>query len=94
MAVLAHPSQHPSLLECMSDLGAVGDSAEALDARVDVLDAVAAKGLEFDHVVVLEPALLVADDLAGLRLLYVTITRATKTLAVVHTQDLPESLRQ
>ena len=94
VAVLAHPSQHPALLECMSDLGAVGDSAEALDAKVAVLDAVAAKGLEFDHVVVLEPALLVANDLAGLRLLYVTITRATKTLAVVHAQELPESLRQ
>ena len=94
VAVLAHPSQHAALLQCMHDLGAVGDSAEALDAKVAVLDAVAAKGLEFDHVVVLEPSLLVNNDAAGLRLLYVTITRATKTLAVVHSGELPESLQQ
>ena len=57
---------------------------------IAVLEPTEAKGLEFDHVVVVEPAELVHADRAGLRLLYVTITRTTKTLTVVHAKPLPE----
>ena len=64
---------------------------DALDAPIAVLDATDAKGLEFDHVVVVEPAPLVTPDRAGLRLLYVTITRATRRLTVVHSEPLPEA---
>ena len=42
--------------------------------------------------VVVEPARLVTPDSAGLRLLYVTLTRATQTLTVVHSDGLPEAL--
>ncbi len=42
--------------------------------------------------VVVEPASLVAPDRSGLRMLYVTLTRATQTLAVVHHDPLPEAL--
>jgi DNA helicase IV len=73
-------------------VGAVADSPAALDAPIGVFDAFDAKGLEFDHVVVVEPAELVASDRAGLRMLYVTLTRATQTLAVVHKLPLPEAL--
>jgi DNA helicase IV len=76
----------------LDDLGASADAAVALDSPIAVLDATDAKGLEFDHVVVVEPAALVNTDRAGLRLLYVTITRATKTLTVVHADPLPEAL--
>ena len=51
-----------------------------------------AKGLEFDHVVVVEPALIAAHE-QGLRELYVALTRPTKTLVVVHARPLPEALR-
>jgi DNA helicase IV len=51
-----------------------------------------AKGLEFDHVVVVEPA-LVADREQGLRELYVALTRPTTTLVVVHARPLPAELR-
>ncbi|MCW3031501.1 MAG: hypothetical protein JWM66_1634, partial [Solirubrobacterales bacterium] len=44
------------------------------------------KGLEFDHVVVVEPALI------ELRELYVALTRPTKTLVVVHAQPLPPQI--
>ncbi len=64
----------------------------ALDAPVAVLRASDAKGLEFDHVIVGEPARLVSPDAPGLRLLYVALTRATRTLAVVHADPLPEPL--
>jgi DNA helicase IV len=57
--------------------------------------ATAAKGLEFDSVVLLEPAEIVAAELhrlAGLRRLYVCWTRAVSRLAVVHTEPLPAEL--
>jgi DNA helicase IV len=50
-----------------------------------------AKGLEFDHVVVVEPA-LIAGSPQGLRELYVALTRPTKTLVVVHARPLPAEL--
>src|SRR5581483_5722974 len=47
-----------------------------------------AKGLEFDHVVVLEPALIVQEGgERGLRELYVALTRPTKTLVVVFSRE-------
>ena len=92
VALIAPVAMHGDLVALLTDLGASADPAVALDAAIAVLDATDAKGLEFDHVVVVEPAELVSTDRAGLRLLYVTITRATKTLAVVHAEPLPEAL--
>ncbi|HEX3805573.1 MAG TPA: hypothetical protein VHV52_02230, partial [Gaiellaceae bacterium] len=57
------------------------------DELVPVLTPREAKGLEFDHVVVVEPALI------ELRELYVALSRPTKTLVVVHARDLPSELR-
>ena len=59
---------------------------------VPLLSARQAKGLEFDHVVVVEPALIAAQE-QGLRELYVALTRPTKTLVVVHARPLPRELR-
>jgi DNA helicase IV len=58
------------------------------EAAIPVLTPREAKGLEFDHVVVVEPA-LIADEGGerGLRELYVALTRPTKTLVVVHSRD-------
>jgi DNA helicase IV len=92
IAVIAPRDLHDAVVVALADHGAVAGGAEALDAPVAVLDATSAKGLEFDHVVVVEPARLVTPDRAGLRLLYVTITRTTKSLAVVHSEPLPEGL--
>jgi DNA helicase IV len=92
VALIAPTAMHAELVSLLGDLGASADAALALDSPISVLDATDAKGLEFDHVVVVEPAALVNTDRAGLRLLYVTITRATKTLAIVHSAPLPEAL--
>ena len=63
------------------------------EARIPVLTPREAKGLEFDHVVVVEPALIAREaDLRGLRELYVALTRPTRTLAVVHALPLPRAL--
>jgi DNA helicase IV len=93
VAVIAPVENHNALVAALADIGAVADSAEALDAPIAVLDATDAKGLEFDHVIVTEPSRLVRPDRAGLRLLYVTNTRATKSLTIVHADALPEGLR-
>ncbi|HZT53738.1 MAG TPA: ATP-binding domain-containing protein, partial [Gaiellaceae bacterium] len=51
-----------------------------------------AKGLEFDHVVVVEPAAIAERGDRGLRELYVALTRPTRTLVVVHARPLPAPL--
>jgi len=53
-----------------------------------------AKGMEFDHVIVVEPALIVDEAVngQGLRELYVALTRPTKTLVLVHSRPLPTEL--
>jgi len=91
-AVIAPPARHTELVEAMADLGAAAGTADALDAPIAVLGPVEAKGLEFDEVIVVEPAELVQPDRRGLRLLYVTLTRATQRLQVVHAEPLPEAL--
>ena len=83
---------HAELVDALRDVGAVAGTADALDAPIAVLGPVEAKGLEFDEVIVVEPAELVQPDRRGLRLLYVTLTRATQRLHVVHAQPLPEAL--
>jgi DNA helicase IV len=66
------------------------------DTRLDLVPASLAKGLEFDHVVLLEPEAIVAgepDRVTGLRRLYVCLTRAVTSLVVLHDGPLPEELR-
>jgi hypothetical protein len=62
-------------------------------ARVTVVPASLAKGLEYDHVVVVEPAEIVAAEPRGLHRLYVVLTRAVSRLAIVHAAPLPAALR-
>jgi DNA helicase IV len=63
------------------------------ELSVPVLTPRESKGLEFDHVVVVEPALIAEEGGdSGLRELYVALTRPTKSLTVVHSRDLPMSL--
>jgi DNA helicase IV len=66
------------------------DGEEA--AAVAVVPATLAKGLEFDAVVVVDPAAIVAAEPRGLHRLYVVLTRAVSTLVVLHRGDLPAPL--
>jgi DNA helicase IV len=75
-----------------------------LAAGLVLLPADETNGLEFDSVIVVEPALVAAvgEDAAGegpsvattrgLRTLYVALTRPTRRLAVVHAEPPPVSL--
>jgi superfamily I DNA/RNA helicase len=73
---------------------ALPGTQEAFDEMsVPVLTPRQSKGLEFDHVVVVEPALIAEEGgPSGLRELYVALTRPTKTLVVVHARPLPDPL--
>ena len=111
VAVLA-----PSALLAELERAIAGRGLEAVDprdpagaglgAQLVLLPADVANGLEFDSVVVVEPALITADDgspspgaegppvpsTRGLRTLYVALTRPTRRLAVVHSLPLPVDL--
>ena len=78
-------------------LAAAGCAAELLGeggpaSQVALVPVSLAKGLEFDSVVLLEPAVIVASGAYGLRALYVALTRAVSSLVVLHTQNLPVEL--
>ncbi len=60
--------------------------APDLTSPVVLLDPRQAKGLEFDTVIVAEPAEFGVSDL------YVALTRATQRLGVIHTGELPAGL--
>ena len=66
--------------------------AAGLDQGLSIVPASLAKGLELDDVIVVEPTAIVADDAQGLRLLYVTLTRSTRSLTVVHALALPDAM--
>jgi DNA helicase IV len=65
--------------------------AGGLDTLVAVMTPTQVKGLEFDHVVVAEPAVVGAGP-SGLADLYVALTRATARLDLVRTGPLPDVL--
>jgi DNA helicase IV len=65
---------------------------EVESAQLTVVPVGIAKGLEFDHVVVVEPATIAGAEARGLQRLYVALTRAVSRLTVLHTRPLPEPL--
>ncbi|GAB2595915.1 AAA family ATPase [Pseudactinotalea suaedae] len=83
VAVVAPREQRAQLA---ADLGLRGSSD--LTAPLVVLDPAGVKGLEFDHVILVEPAAIAAQA-TGAGDLYVAMTRPTRHLDVVHTQPLP-----
>jgi DNA helicase IV len=91
LAVIAPAARIGELARALP--GAVpGDQAEVLDSPVALLTVGQSKGLEFDRVVLVDPAGILAQSPAGGHDLYVAITRATHRLTVIHDNDLPSSL--
>ncbi|MFC5180148.1 HelD family protein [Actinomadura harenae] len=56
---------------------------DALPERVQVLDVLEAKGLEFDAAVIVAPETVASQSPRGLRVLYVAVSRATQRLTVL-----------
>jgi hypothetical protein len=84
-----------SLVEALrAALPDVPEGAGVLDVPVALLDVNQAKGLEFDSVLLVEPAAIVAEGAGatGRRALYVAMTRTTRRLHIVHVDPLPPEL--
>jgi DNA helicase IV len=109
VAVLGPSVMLPELSRALSDAGLDpvdprDAGGEGLTAGLVVLPADETNGLEFDAVVVVEPARVAAvgegstDEgppvatTRGLRTLYVALTRPTRRLAIVHAEPLPVPL--
>jgi DNA helicase IV len=101
VAVLAPSSEFDRVLAALRTAGFTAvdprsTSSEGLAAQLVVLPADAANGLEFDAVVVVEPAKIAsrggvdgAPTRRGLRTLYVAMTRPTRRLTVLGTEPIP-----
>ncbi|MGN9763189.1 HelD family protein [Streptomyces sp. SD31] len=75
--------------EALAAAGIEAGGADELGARVAVVSVSVVKGLEYDHVVAVEPAAIVEAEERGLQRLYVVVTRAVSGLEVVHGRPLP-----
>ncbi|GAA0382431.1 ATPase AAA [Micromonospora gifhornensis] len=94
VAVIAADDAVDRLVAALAAAGI--ETATAADAgggpRVTVVPATVVKGLEYDHVVVVEPADIVAAEPRGLHRLYVVLTRAVSRMSVLHSAPLPAPL--
>jgi DNA helicase IV len=96
VGVIVPDAMAGDVLQHVRSAGLGGQPLDAdADERVTVVPAGEAKGLEYDTVVLVEPARIVAAEsrrAVGLRRLYVTMTRAVSHLTVVHDEPLPPEL--
>ena len=92
VGVVAPIQLHTAVLGACRAAGLdAGVGADAVSHQVALLSAWAAKGCEFDAVVVVEPATLVEGS-GGLGGLYVALTRAGRAMALVRTRPLPDAI--
>jgi DNA helicase IV len=97
IAVICADSSAPGYAEALRSAGLLttstvdpgADEPSDEDGRVTVLPATLAKGLEFDHVIVVEPDEIVRAEPRGRHRLYVVLTRAVSRLTILHTAPLP-----
>ncbi|MFC5749768.1 HelD family protein [Actinomadura rugatobispora] len=91
----ALPALHQRLLAEGLEAASLEENENAMeDARLVCVPATLAKGLEFDTVVLVEPAGIVNAEPRGLHRLYVALTRAVSALHVLHAAPLPAALRE
>ncbi len=91
VAVIAADPQVRSLAGAL-DAAGVEHGTPGSDSRLTLVPVTLAKGLEFDHVIVVEPALIAQAEARGLHRLYVALTRAVSRLTILHAEPLPEPL--
>jgi DNA helicase IV len=94
VGVITAPSILPDIAAALAAAGvSFGEgNRRGLEAPVTLIDVTMAKGLEFDGVVVVEPARVVRETAQGWRALYVALTRATRRLTLVAAEPLPGPL--
>ena len=82
-AVIATDTELPHIRGQLAAQGLIDPAASQLDARISLLTAHESKGLEFDHVVVVDPAAIRRSSTAGDADLYVALTRPTQSLHLI-----------
>ncbi|MBE3013754.1 ATP-binding domain-containing protein [Microbispora sp. NEAU-D428] len=94
IGVVAADASAGRLRAALADAGlAVADGLTPdPSVRISVVPATLCKGLEYDHVVLAEPAEIVEAEERGRHRLYVALTRAVSRLDVVHRRPLPSPL--
>ncbi len=90
-AVVDEEAGRPGTLAVVAPASLVGALGEAAGTG-PVLTPLEVKGLEFDVVVVVEPAAIVRAEPAGARALFVALSRPTRRLVVVHAEPLPAAI--
>ena len=91
VAVIAADPQVASLGRALEQAG-LDYGAPGSDARLTLVPVTMAKGLEYDHVIVVEPAGIAGAEARGLQRLYVALTRAVSRLTVLYAEPLPAPL--
>jgi DNA helicase IV len=93
-AVIAADDQVPSLSGILDRAGLAHAvlNGDTESQPLTVVPVTLAKGLEFDHVIVVEPARIAIGEARGLHRLYVALTRAVSRLTVLHAEPLPAAL--
>lgn len=89
VGVVAADADVARLRDVLTTAGLAPAGPDALGARLTVVPASLVKGLEYDHVVAVEPAAVVEAEERGAHRLYVVLTRAVSRLDVVHGRPLP-----
>lgn len=93
LAVIAPAARLAELARALPE-AVPGDRPEVLDSPVALLTVGQTKGLEFDRVVLVDPAGILAQSPTGGHDLYVAITRATHRLTVLYEGELPAVLHR
>ena len=95
-AVIAADDQVPGISAMLARSGLPHSvlDADVAAGQLTLVPVTIAKGLEFDQVIVVEPARIAAAESRGLQRLYVALTRAVSRLTVLHAEPLPEPLRR
>ncbi|MEU3532826.1 AAA family ATPase [Streptomyces murinus] len=89
VGVIAADTDVPAVARALTDAGLDPAAPDALGARLTLVPASVAKGLEYDHVIAVEPAAVAEAEERGAHRLYVVLTRAVSRLDVVHGRPLP-----
>jgi hypothetical protein len=96
VAVICADADIPETAKSLRSAGlafaSLGSDMSGDGERLTLVPVTLAKGLEYDHVILVEPGRIVTGEAYGLRRLYVALTRAVSRLTVFHAEPLPAEL--
>ncbi|MCA1840127.1 MAG: AAA family ATPase [Actinobacteria bacterium] len=96
VAVITASSATDEVADALTEAGLSFEKAgsQALRSRLSLIPVDMVKGLEFDSVVLVEPADILAGEMQPNRALFVALSRSTRRLVIVHAKPLPSMIDQ